>query len=372
MAEGSSRAAFAALARPQSASSPRRTPPGVPQGNAITERGPGAMIGITRNLMTGAPHLPHELRGGAATTATCSRATGRLRKLSGARPPQSSGTSTSLGSLEHIHEWGCAARRRFETRHRGGRKLGAQRAEKTLPAWVSILAAASGDCGIPSRVTISARVSFRDTSSRDVKLRRRERPRLPVLAEGVDPSGMIGQGDRSDGAYSPDATPDGRHVHTGDASAMPPGASTSGEPPSTPRALPRITSATAAHGLARGHRAIASFCAARAHGGPDGVHERLEQSRTMLAVSVGPLHRARAPSDLVRRTVTGSVLVIGVGGGKGRIWWMHLLNTWQRKKLVAAASRRLHAMSPCDDVQGSHESRACGCDSHAILTMRFP
>ena len=89
----------------------------MPHGNSIAERDFGNIIGVTRSLPTGAPHLPDQLWGKAVMAAAylCSRTPSAV--LEG-KAPLELWNGAPLGSLKHFQEWGCAAYEHIETRFR--------------------------------------------------------------------------------------------------------------------------------------------------------------------------------------------------------------------------------------------------------------
>ena len=105
--------------------------PYIPQGNAIAERGFGIIIGITRSLMLGATHMPDQLWVEAAHAAVyvCNRTPSSA--LDG-KTPWELWFDRELGSLKHVHEWGCTAFKHVEVRHRSG-KLAPRGWGKVLP-----------------------------------------------------------------------------------------------------------------------------------------------------------------------------------------------------------------------------------------------
>ena len=91
--------------------------PYVPEGNAIAERGFGTIIGTTRKLMLGAPHLPGELWAEAFRTAIYLKNRTPTEVLGG-KAPLEVWEGKPLGKLLHIHEWGSLAFKHEETRSR--------------------------------------------------------------------------------------------------------------------------------------------------------------------------------------------------------------------------------------------------------------
>ena len=76
--------------------------PYIPQGNSIAERGFGTIIGITRSLLLGAPHLPEKLWGEALTAAVYIR-NRTLTDVLGGKAPLEVWESKSLGRMKHMH-----------------------------------------------------------------------------------------------------------------------------------------------------------------------------------------------------------------------------------------------------------------------------
>ena len=93
------------------------SPPYVPQGNSIAERGFGTIIGAIRIFPTAAPHLPDQLWGGAVMTAVylCNRTP---TAVLGGKAPLELWNHVPLGSLKHDQDGGCAAYMHIETRYR--------------------------------------------------------------------------------------------------------------------------------------------------------------------------------------------------------------------------------------------------------------
>ncbi|CAB1106814.1 unnamed protein product [Ectocarpus sp. CCAP 1310/34] len=96
------------------------SPPYDPQGNAIAERGFGTIIGTTRKMLLGAPHLPGELWAEAFRTAIYLKNRTPTDVL-GDQAPLEVWKSKPLGKVLHIHEWGSLAFKHEETRFRSSK-----------------------------------------------------------------------------------------------------------------------------------------------------------------------------------------------------------------------------------------------------------
>ncbi|CAB1101815.1 unnamed protein product [Ectocarpus sp. CCAP 1310/34] len=91
------------------------SPPYVPQGNAVAERGFGTVIGAAHSLMLGAPHLPRQLWAEAVKAAIYIKNRTPTDVLDG-KAPLEVWEDEPLGSLKHMHEWGSVAFKHVEAR----------------------------------------------------------------------------------------------------------------------------------------------------------------------------------------------------------------------------------------------------------------
>ena len=89
----------------------------------------------------------------------------------------------------------------------------------------------------PTPVSISAEVSFRERSCRDVELLQQERPSLPVIVEDVYPDETTSPQDGTVEASTSTAAAHGVHVHPGKASSILPRARSNDTPPRVPDGL---------------------------------------------------------------------------------------------------------------------------------------
>ncbi|CAB1110564.1 unnamed protein product [Ectocarpus sp. CCAP 1310/34] len=96
------------------------SPPYVPKGNAIAERGLGTIIGTMCKMLLGAPHLPGELWAEAFPTAIYLKNRTSTDVLGG-KAPLEVWESKPLGKMLHIHEWGSLAFKHEETRFRSSK-----------------------------------------------------------------------------------------------------------------------------------------------------------------------------------------------------------------------------------------------------------
>ncbi|CAB1118547.1 unnamed protein product [Ectocarpus sp. CCAP 1310/34] len=124
------------------------SPPYVPQGNAVAERGFGTVIGAARSLMLGATHLPRQLWAEAVKAAIYIKNRTPTDVLDG-KAPLEVWEDKPLGSLKHMHEWG--AKKSY--------MVGYNTTSKTWRLW---------DPAEPLKITNSAEVSFREVDARDV------------------------------------------------------------------------------------------------------------------------------------------------------------------------------------------------------------
>ena len=131
--------------------------------------------------MLGATHMPDQLWVEAAHAAVyvCNRTPSSA--VDG-KTPWELWFDRELGSLKHIHEWGCTAFKHVEVRHRSG-KL-APRGEKyylvgynghnrTWRLW---------NPANPTKIVNSGEVSFRDTATRDCSKKVEDREGMPSFA----------------------------------------------------------------------------------------------------------------------------------------------------------------------------------------------
>ena len=86
--------------------------PYIPEGDAIAERGFGTILGTTHRLLLGAPHLPGRLR------AEASIKNRTPTDVLDENAPLEVWEDKTLGSLQHIHEWGSLAFKHEEARFR--------------------------------------------------------------------------------------------------------------------------------------------------------------------------------------------------------------------------------------------------------------
>ena len=77
--------------------------PYLPQGNSIAERGFGTIIGVTRSLLLGAPHVPEKLWAEALKAAVYIR-NGTPTDVLGGEAPLEVWENKPLGSMKHMHE----------------------------------------------------------------------------------------------------------------------------------------------------------------------------------------------------------------------------------------------------------------------------
>ncbi|CAB1114048.1 unnamed protein product [Ectocarpus sp. CCAP 1310/34] len=143
------------------------SPPYVPQGNAVAERGFGTVIGAARSLMLGAPHLPHQLWAEAVKAAIYITNRTPTDVLDG-KAPLEVWEDKPLGSLKHMHEWGSVTFTHLEARSRNDKFSARARkyymvayntTSKTWRLW---------DPAEPLKISNSAEVSFREVDARDV------------------------------------------------------------------------------------------------------------------------------------------------------------------------------------------------------------
>eukprot|EP00903_Cladosiphon_okamuranus_P021851 g20088.t1 len=143
------------------------SPPYVPQGNAIAERGFGTIIGTARKLLLGAPHLPQQLWGEAFMTAIYLKNRTPTEVLGG-KAPLEVWEGKPLGKMLHIHEWGSLAFKHEEVRARSN-KLAARATKMYLVGYNSEgRSYRLWDPSEPLKITNSAEVSFREKEMRDV------------------------------------------------------------------------------------------------------------------------------------------------------------------------------------------------------------
>ncbi|CAB1117976.1 unnamed protein product [Ectocarpus sp. CCAP 1310/34] len=121
------------------------SPPYVPQGNAIAERGFGTIIGTARKLLLGAPHLPGYLWGEAFHTAIYLKNRTPTEVLGGKAP------------LEH--EEARLRNTKLSARAKKMYHVGYNTKNRTYRLW---------EPAEPLEITNSAEVSFREKETRDV------------------------------------------------------------------------------------------------------------------------------------------------------------------------------------------------------------
>ena len=92
----------------------------LPRGNSITERGFDTIIGVTRSLLLGAPHLPENLWAEALKAAVYIKNRTPTDVL-GSEAPLEVWENKPPGSMKHMHEWGSLAFKHIEVRHRNGK-----------------------------------------------------------------------------------------------------------------------------------------------------------------------------------------------------------------------------------------------------------
>ena len=80
--------------------------PYIPEGNAIAERGFGTIMGTTRRLLLGALHLPGR-QWAEAFKATIYIKNRTPTDVLDGNAPLEVWEDKPLGSMQHIHEWGC-------------------------------------------------------------------------------------------------------------------------------------------------------------------------------------------------------------------------------------------------------------------------
>ncbi|CAB1113561.1 unnamed protein product [Ectocarpus sp. CCAP 1310/34] len=163
--------------------------PYTPQQNSIAERGFGTIIGTTRKLMLGAPHLPSELWAEAFQTAIYLKNRTPTEVLGG-KSPLEVWEGKPLGNLLHIHEWGSMAFKHEEARFRPN-KLAA-RAKKMYMVGYNTKGRSYRlwDPAEPSKITNSAEVSFREKEMRDVVKPKVGRDPFPVPNTTIYQPGM--------------------------------------------------------------------------------------------------------------------------------------------------------------------------------------
>ncbi|CAB1099484.1 unnamed protein product [Ectocarpus sp. CCAP 1310/34] len=143
------------------------SPPYVPQGNPIAERGFGTIIGTARKLLLGAPHLPQQLWGEAFMTAIYLKNRTPTEVLGG-KAPLEVWEGKPLGKMLHIHEWGSLAFKHEEVRARSN-KLAARAKKMYLVGYNSKgRSYRLWDPSEPLKITNSVEVSFREKRMRDV------------------------------------------------------------------------------------------------------------------------------------------------------------------------------------------------------------
>lgn len=141
--------------------------PYIPEGNAIAERGFGTIIGTTRKLLLGAPHLPGELWAEAFRTAIYLKNRTPTEVLGG-KAPLEVWDGKPLGKMLHIHEWGSLAFKHEEKRSRSS-KLAARAKKMYLVGYnPKGRSYRLWDPAEPFKITNSAEVSFREKEMRDV------------------------------------------------------------------------------------------------------------------------------------------------------------------------------------------------------------
>ncbi|CAB1100998.1 unnamed protein product [Ectocarpus sp. CCAP 1310/34] len=143
------------------------SPPYVPQGNAIAERGFGTIIGTTRKMLLGAPHLPGELWAEAFRIAIYLKNRTPTDVLGG-KAPIEVWESKPLGKMLHIHEWDSLAFKHEETRFRSS-KLAARAKKMYLVGYnPESRSYRLWDPAESFNITNSAEVSFREKEMGDV------------------------------------------------------------------------------------------------------------------------------------------------------------------------------------------------------------
>ena len=151
----------------------------IPQGNSVAERGFGTIIGVTRSLILGTPHVPEKLWDEALKAAVFIRNRTSTDVLGG-EVPLAVWRNKPLGSMRHAHEWGSLTFKHIEVRHRN-RKL-TPRAKKMHLAGYNTknMTYRLWDPERPQEITNSAGVSFREKSARDVGHPKARHDRFPI------------------------------------------------------------------------------------------------------------------------------------------------------------------------------------------------
>ncbi|CAB1105053.1 unnamed protein product [Ectocarpus sp. CCAP 1310/34] len=167
--------------------------PYTPQQNSIAERGFGTIIGITRKLMLGAPHLPSELWAEAFQTAIYLKNCTPTEVLGG-KSPLEVWEGKPLGILLHVHEWGSMAFKHEEARFRPNKLAARAKKMYLVDYYTKGRSYRLWDPAEPSKITNSAEVSFLEKVMRDVV-------EQALLTGGV--LGNVGTGNPGEIGYRP-------------------------------------------------------------------------------------------------------------------------------------------------------------------------
>lgn len=199
------------------------SPPYIPQGMAVPQRGFGTTTGAARSFVLGAPYLPHQPWAEAVQAAIYSKNRTTTDVLDGKAQLEVL-EDKPLGSFKHMHEWGSVSFKHVKARSRIDKisarakkysMVGCKTTSKTWRLW---------DPAKPFKITNSAEMSFREEDARDTT-----RP-----LQGSDPfpePGQIFQPDITTGAETKDEVPQQDKEHNGQKDEGPSAGRRSGRPP---------------------------------------------------------------------------------------------------------------------------------------------